>query len=296
VSTNLTTPDAGGTLLNLAKFTRILALASCLATLGPLSGSLARADEVVALVPAYFYPTWWSGSPWDRLNAAAARIPIEAIMNPASGPGTEANPDYQVAVGQLHAAGGKVIGYVPTGYGSRAADEILADVSDYVAWYDVDGIFLDEMGNQSGPLDYVELYASIKDLAEEAGIALHVVGNTGEPFADAEALIAAADTLVIFEGPNVNSDPNGPSFDSYPNKGPYTGLTSWWLAYDSSRIANLIYDAETAYAMLISTIKSVGFKAGYVYITDDQLPNPWDTLPAYWEDEVTLIEIINEVL
>lgn len=28
--------------------------------------------------------------------------------------------------------------------------------------------------------------------------------------------------------------------------------------------------------------------AGYVYVTNDDLPNPWDTLPpsGYWEDEL----------
>ena len=60
-----------------------------------------HADNVSVLVPAYFYPTWWAGSPWDDLNAAAAKIPIEAIMNPASGPGSDVNSDYLVAVNEL---------------------------------------------------------------------------------------------------------------------------------------------------------------------------------------------------
>jgi hypothetical protein len=201
-----------------------------------------------------------------------------------------------VAVGQLHAAGGKVIGYVPTGYGSRPADEILADVSDYVEWYGVDGIFLDEMGNQSGALDYAALYANIKGLAARAGIGLHVVGNPGEPFADAEAFIAAADTLVLFEGPYANADPSSASFLSYPNKGPYAGLTPWWLKYDPSRIANLVYADASPCTMLGSLAKAIGYHAGYLYFTDDQLPNPWDTLPSYWEEEVTLIEIVNGAL
>ena len=92
-------------------------------------------------------------------------------------------------------------------------------------WYDVDGIFLDEMGNQLGNLDYASVYTSIKQLAAQAGIELHVVGDPGDPFADVEAFIPAADVLVIFEGPYYNSDPNGASFQSYPNEGPYTGLS-----------------------------------------------------------------------
>lgn len=274
------------------KFARCLALVLTMATIGPLAETLARADDVVALVPAYFYPTWWQGSPWDDLNAAAARIPVEAIMNPASGPGTAANSDYQFAVGELQASGGKVIGYVPTGYGSRSADDILDDVLCYLEWYHVDGIFLDEMGNQLGNLDYASVYTSIKQLAARAGIELHVVGNPGDPFADVEAFIPAADVLVIFEGPYDNSDPNGASFQSYPNKGPYTGLSPWWLNYDSSQIANLVYDTSTPFKMLASAI---GYNAGYIYITNDQLPNPWDTLPSYWSQEVSLIECINSL-
>lgn len=269
----------------------LLALALSLTTLGPLSGTMTRADEVVALVPAYFYPTWWSGSPWDQLNAAAARIPIEAIMNPASGPGPGPNSDYQFAVGQLRAAGGKVIGYVATGYGSRSAADVLAEVEAYLEWYDVDGVFLDEMGNQDGGLDYGSVYAAIKAM----GADLHVVGNPGIPFAGVEAYVPAADTLVIFEGPLTNADPNGASFRSYPNAGPYTGLTPWFLHYGASHFANLVYDVPTPLRMAAALIKAVAYNAGYVYLTDDQLPNPWDTLPSYWEAEVEAIECLNRL-
>src|SRR3954470_25031458 len=110
---------------------RLLLFGSFLLAGSPMAEP-AQAGEVTALVPAYFYPTWWVGSPWDQLNAAAARIPLEAIMNPASGPGGAPNSAYQYAVGQLQAAGGKVIGYVPTGYGARPAADVLADVALYV--------------------------------------------------------------------------------------------------------------------------------------------------------------------
>jgi hypothetical protein len=279
--------------MQLARFAPRLAVALALTTLAPPAITAARADEVVALVPAYFYPTWWSGSPWDQLNAAAALIPVEAIMNPDSGPGDAANPDYQYAVAQLQAAGGKVIGYVPTGYGARAAADILADVADYMAWYGVDGVFLDEMGNSSGPLDYVGLYAAIQDLAAESGVGLHVVGNAGIPFAQAEAYMAATDTLVIFEGPLTNGDPEGASFQAYPDGGPYAGLSAWWLSYGPSRVANLVYSAGAPMAMLGAAINAIGDGAGYIYITDAGLPNPWDTLPSYWDDEVWLIELID---
>jgi hypothetical protein len=170
-------------------------------------------------------------------------------------------------------------------------EDILADVDAYIAWYGVDGIFLDEMGNQLGDLDYVALYAAIKAM----GADLHVVGNPGIPFAQVEALVPAADTLVIFEGPLQNTDPNGASFLSYPNKGPYTGLTLWFEQYDPSQFANIVFDVSTPRKMLYSLIKAVAYNANYVFLTDDTLPNPYDTLPAYWDKEVELIEFLNSL-
>jgi Spherulation-specific family 4 len=279
--------------MRLVKFACALAVTATLWTSAPLPGTMVRADEVVALVPAYFYPSYL-GSPWDDLNTAAARIPIEAIMNPDSGPGPGVNSDYVTAVQNLQAAGGKVIGYVATGYGARAAGDILSDISNYVDWYGVDGIFLDEMGNSDGALDYVGLYQSIKALAADAGIELHVVGNPGEPFS--EAFITAADTLVIFEGPYANSDPTGASYEAYPDQGPYAGLTPWWQSYSSSQIANIVYAEPTEVDAFKSMVKALRQNAGYIYITDAMLPNPYGVLPTYWDNEVTLIEIINDLL
>jgi Spherulation-specific family 4 len=279
--------------MKLVKFACALALTATLSTFGPLPGTMVRADEVIALVPAYFYPSYL-GSPWDDLTTAAARIPIEAIMNPDSGPGPGVNSDYVTAVQNLQAAGGKVIGYVATGYGARASGDILNDISNYVDWYGVDGIFLDEMGNSDGTLDYVALYQSIQALAAESCIELHVVGNPGEPFS--EAFITAADTLVIFEGPYANSDPTGASFEAYPNEGPYTGLSPWWQCYSSSQIANIVYSEPTEGDALRSVVKALRQNAGYLYITDATLPNPYGALPTFWNDEVWLIEIINGIL
>lgn len=276
-------------------FGRMAVLAASLIAAMLVLPSHSRADDqVTALVPAYFYPTWWSGSPWDQLNAAATTIPIEAIMNPASGPGSVANSDYQYAVTQLQAAGGKVLGYVPTGYGFRSIADVMADVQSYIDWYSVDGIFLDEMGNSAGALDYVALYGQIKALATSLGIDLHVVGNPGNPFTQVKAYLAAADTLVIFEGPLTNSDPNGASFQNYPNNGPYAGLPLWFKHYSSDRFANIVFAVPNARSMGSALSKAIRFNAGYVYLTDDNLPNPYDTLPSYWQQEVNRIASIND--
>jgi len=275
---------------------RALVLAVSLLAATNAIPSQARADDqVTALVPAYFYPSYM-GSPWDALTTAAQTIPIEAIMNPDSGPGPGPISDYQNAVNNLQAAGGKVIGYVATGYGARTLSDVLTDVQSYLTWYNVDGIFLDEMGNSDGDLDYVALYNAIKALGQPLCKNLHVVGNPGIPFAQVEAYLAAADTLNIFEGPLTNSDPTQASFTLYPKRGPYTGLPLWFESVPSSQIANIVYEVPTDWQAGLTLLKALRYNAGYVYITDGVLPNPYIGLPSYWEEEVEAIGLINALL
>lgn len=272
----------------------MVASAALAALVGGLSGS-ATAGPVTALVPAYFYPT--PNSPWQQLNEAAGVISVEAIMNPASGPGSAPNSDYVAAVDALRTAGGRVIGYVSTAFGARTLDAVMADIDAYLSWYNVDGIFLDEMGNVAGDLNYASVYQYIKDQIPQIGRDLRVVGNAGIPFPQVEPYMQVTDTLVIFEGPLTNADPNGASFENYPDQGPYAGLPPWFLNYSSDKVANLVYEVPTADAMRAALDKAVLNNAGYVYFTDDTLfPdfNPWDTLPSYWNEQVAAIAAIPE--
>jgi len=278
----------------LSGFRRSLILLAGLAAFSAETPVLGQSPTTVtALVPAYFYPTWWSGSPWDDLTRAASRIPLEAIMNPASGPGTAPNADYERAVADLRMAGGKVIGYVATGYGARPLGAILGEIDAYLAWYAVDGIFVDEMGNQLGSVDYQAIYDYVKGLQAVLGRELRVVGNPGIPFPQVEVFLSAADTLVIFEGPLSTSDPQGASFRAYPTRGPYAGMPLWFLNDPRQRFANLVYAAPSARALGSLLDKAIRFNAGYVYITNDVLPNPWDSLPSYWNLEVDAIAARN---
>ena len=79
-------------------------------------------------------------------------------MNPGSGPGAGPNSDYTHEVDLLRAAGGQVIGYVPTTYGARPIDQVLADVDAYYAWYGLDGIYFDEVAS-AGDQDAFEANA-----------------------------------------------------------------------------------------------------------------------------------------
>ncbi|MEV8434692.1 spherulation-specific family 4 protein (plasmid) [Streptomyces sp. HUAS 31] len=240
-------------------------------------------------VPAYFYPGGAGAAYWDRLAGSGAAVGM-AVANPASGPGadTTANQDYVTQLRKADAAGVDVIGYVPTGYlgttglptrsGSTAAtawkEQVKADVDKWAGLYGdagLDGIFLDEGLARCGPDNqYAQDYLELKTYIEtELGVAAKVVANPGT--GTEECYKETADTLVTFEG-----DEN-----AYRGHRPQ----QWEANVPSDKIWHLVYGVpDTARA---SEVVSLSRKrnAGHVYVTDDGLDNPWDTLPpaGYWD-------------
>jgi PEP-CTERM motif len=79
-----------------------------------------------------------------------------------------------------------------------------------------------------------------------------------------------------------------PGFDNYPY-----GL-NWYQSDPSSRFANVIFNVPTASDMVANLNRAVELNAGYVYITDQTLPNPYAQLPSYWDQEVSAIASIPE--
>ena len=231
-------------------------------------------NRMSALVPAYFYP----GTEWTALDSAAATINVTAIMNPNSGPGTSADPNYAAAVANLRAAGGTSIGYVATGYGTRSLAAVTAEIDSYRTWYGgangIHGIFMDEMAN-TGSAASLSYYRQIYNYVKAINPAWSVVGNPGTTTVESylNGLSGrTADTLVVFEG----------SHASYASYTP----SAWNANYGPINFANLIYDAPTATTMTSDIDLAAARFAGSTYVTNDVLPNPWDTLPPYFAQEV----------
>ena len=61
------------------------------------------------------------------------------------------------AVNSFRAAGGRVIGYVYSSYTDRPLQQVLDDIDRYDDWYNIDGIFVDEMAN-TGPAERLNYY------------------------------------------------------------------------------------------------------------------------------------------
>src|SRR5215510_14169449 len=76
----------------------------------------AAADVTGIMIPLYTYPTDGTWAAVIQARAAHPKVPILAVINPNSGPGTSKSSDYATGIGNLQTAGVTVIGYVPTGY------------------------------------------------------------------------------------------------------------------------------------------------------------------------------------
>ena len=217
-------------------------------------------------IPAYFYP----GSRWTQATAGAPTVEI-MVMNPMNGPGSAWDPQYGAAVSNAQAAGIFVVGYVYTSYGARNTNNVKSDIDTYEAWYNVDGIFLDETAGTSNMVSY---YRSIDDHIRSYPGNITILNPGIYPD---ESYMGAGDIIMAFEG----------SYSTY-NSSSYT-IPQWARSYSPWRFWHAVYSTSSKSPMKNAVNESRGRNAAYIYITNDALPNPWDTLPTYWSAELNKI-------
>lgn len=243
-------------------------LAAAIVSLGVFQSRQASAENLV--VPAYFYPGA-TGGYWNQINTAAKSVPTIAILNPNSGPGAAIDPNYLQAVNNLHAAGGKVYGYVHTSYGTRPITDVANDINTYLAFYPVDGFFIDEMTSDSGSAN-LNYYLSVYNYVKGRSAAYGVMGNPGTSVPEIYASLPVADSLVVFES-------KAKAFATYRP-------AAWQANYPADRFVNIVYAASTSQMQNIVQFAST-HGIGNVYVTSDTGANPYDTLPSYWSAEIS---------
>jgi hypothetical protein len=260
----------------LLRWSVLLIFSTILSLTTMLCGEPVLAAKLEIVVPAYFYPS--GGSDWNDLNDAADKVPITAIMNPGSGPGSSVDSNYVSAVNTFRAAGGRVIGYVHTSYTSRPLSLVLSDVDKYDMWYNIDGIFIDEMSN-TGPAERLDYYRDVYNYVKGIDPNWEVMGNPGTTTLEQYLTWPTADRLMVFE--NVGS--------AYPAYVP----SSWNFNYDRSTFVHLVHAESSSENMLADVQLAIQRNAGGIYVTDDVLPNPWDRVPNYWTALVNAVAAIN---
>jgi spherulation-specific family 4 protein len=219
----------------------------------------AAAPQRMRIAPvSYFRGT----AQWDAVIAAK---PALALINPGSGPGPRADALYVGLVPKAQTAGVPVFGYVHTQYGARPAADVVADVRNHKAWYGVAGIFVDTVANDAAHVAY---YKGLCDSIRALG--LKVVLNPGTQCLEEHAQMA--DFVMCSEG----------DLQTYNNRIP----RAWEPKYRN--LWHCVHSVSPAQMpSTVALAKSRG--AGLLYVTDDVMPNPYDTLPSYWSSLCQLV-------
>jgi len=266
-----TTPGAAGASPGAAGATPAAAGASPAgtgATPASAAGTAAPASTAgAALVPLYTPP----GDPsWDAVIAAKAAHPtvgVVAVVNPANGPGGAVDPGYASGIARLNAAGIKVLGYVPTGYAVNDPPAVKANIDRWRTFYpgQIGGIFFDEQSVRAGDIPY---YRDLSQHAKAQGLSF-TVGNPGMD--TAEGYVGALDMMLIYENAGLPT---------------VSQLGGWHANYAPSNFGVIPHSAQMDPAFVHAARQYVQ----YIYVQNDTLPNPWDSVPASFGDLLAALE------
>jgi hypothetical protein len=196
------------------------------------------------------------------------------VANPADGPGSVADPAYQGAMARAKLAGIMVLGYVATSYGQRPSAEVLADINAYYDLYGPSGIFLSE-----GPMD------TDCSVMETTFLAYANAARARDPRAFVAlgtrfcpSYIYFSDLIVLFSAPQ----------DAYDAFQP----ADWMPSRSPERFAHLVIGVPGE-QMEATVRRARALGAGWIYVTDDGPPNPWDQLPSYFEQQLRIMSTLN---
>jgi hypothetical protein len=209
------------------------------------------------VVPAYFRPETRPGD-WDLLAEHAQQVRL-VILNVANGPGPGPDRGYLRALERLRQAGVAVAGYVDTNYGQRQPREALADLGQFLKWYDVSGVCFDRVAVAAEQLTY---YATLSRDARHLGVRIVLFNHGAHPL---EAYAEHANLLGTFEGP----------WRAYLQ----LAVPRWTRSRSAGQFYHVVYAVPREnydHAFLLAMRR----RAGSVYITDRSGANPYDCLPA----------------
>ena len=187
------------------------------------------------------------------------------VANPSSGPGNSPNSDYVTAISAAQAAGITVLGYINTGNGSVAVSTASMQAGQWASFYGVTSIFYDNAATSQALLPY---YTQMCAIAHATGGALAVLNHGAVPD---QGYASIGDILVVFESA----------------QSAWSGFSApgWFASYPASRFGVFVYDIPDQDTMTTIMGQVQGFGIGQAYLTDENLPNPYDTLPAWWAAE-----------
>lgn len=219
----------------------------------------ASADSAGVIVPLYMAP----GIYWQQVineKNAYPDVPVLAVIDPNSGVGTY-QPSYVPWVKDFQAAGIVVLGYDPTSYGVTPPSTVESNMSDYKAWYNVNGIMFDNMNSTGATAQY---YKTLESYAQSEGFTM-TVGNPGTKVQSSN-LYGIFNAIIIYE--------NGPMPST-------TNVNSGFSRYEQIYVANSVSSLPGS-----SILNSLNPYVSYIYIASSP---SYQALPSYFNQEMSYL-------
>jgi hypothetical protein len=141
-----------------------------------------------------------------------------------------------------------------------------AEMDTWKAFYPtLQGIFFDEQSNSTSDVAH---YQTLSQYSKSIGLN-YTVGNpgTGVP----TAFVGAVDTMLIYESNGVP---------------PMSDLSSY-SAYNKSNFGVIPYAVSSMNSTFVQQARQY---VQYIYLTNDDLPNPWDSLSSYFSQLLASLE------
>ncbi len=215
-------------------------------------------------VPAYFPP----GEQWTLLASYAPAVAF-AVMNPDNGPGKARDDQYALSLASAQAAGIAIVGYVDTCYGEIPLRTAQQQIDCYRTWYGVGSIFFDRAANTSDQLSY---YHALYDYVRSGSITPQLVLLNPGTYTH-EGYMQVCDIICTAE------------MDAVTYLKRFPGNSSWTRAYEPAHFWHIVYGVSGEKTARKVIAQSQRRHAGYLFITEQALPNPYGELPdrAIWE-------------
>ena len=241
---------------------------SIAAPLLPVSSNVTSTSPTGIVIPLYTYPTDGTWNSLVKVKQTYPNVPMMAIVNPDSGPGSSYDQNYASGILMLRNAGVVVVGYVPTDYASNSISSVENEVNRYFQWYPyINGIMFDQMSNVPGNESY---YSTLNSYVKSIG-GNESFGNAGTSVP--QSFIGTMNVTCIHE-------------DS-------TALTLSSIQTDTygdpkSNFAYIQYGSSLPNQTYITSLTNY-FQ--WIYFTDAGLPNPYNSLPDYFSSLAAYVSI-----
>ncbi len=234
-------------------------------------------------VPLYSFPFNYDGTyakEWQKLMTTQQETGLVkiAVVNNYNGPTYESEPSpyYKTAVNKLKEYGIPLYGYVMSYLGERSLKEAKVDVDNWIKYYGVTNFFIDYVDHTCADSRHTSFYKSLAKYIRAKHVDAKIILNPGYIDNNSDCLMKYGDVIVSFE--------NDVIFKSFLT------MPKWTRHYNPDRFWQIIHSVTSKEQQNEIINKSASSGAGYVYVTNDVLDNPYDNLSEYWDDYVSKLQ------